>query len=246
MVYMGSKTKYAKYIVPILQKTIDEKEISLYIEPFVGGANIIDKIKCRRRIGCDKSDTLIALLSQARDDFSKVLNKHDRSLWDKGKGYVKDGVKPTDMSLAEIGAIEFFASFSARGFPGGYIGNISKRNEFQLRYKNLEEQSLKLKNIEFYCCNYFELTGIKNAVIYCDPPYANTKQYGYASQGQMDYNHFWNWVREMSKNNYVFVSEQTAPEDFEIIWEMEAKRTVGKDNNFKATEKLFRYKEGLK
>lgn len=62
----------------------------------------------------------------------------------------------------------------------------------------------------------------------------------------MDYNHFWNWVREMSKNNYVFVSEQTAPEDFEIIWEMEVKRSVGKDNSFKATEKLFRYKEGLK
>lgn len=33
---MGSKTKYAKYVVPILQKTIDEKEIG-FIWKFIGG-----------------------------------------------------------------------------------------------------------------------------------------------------------------------------------------------------------------
>jgi hypothetical protein len=34
----------------------------------------------------------------------------------------------------------------------------------------------------------------------------------------MDYEHFWNWARKLSKNNYVFVSEQSAPDDFESIW----------------------------
>ena len=62
----------------------------------------------------------------------------------------------------------------------------------------------------------------------------------------MDYEHFWNWVRELSKNNYVFISEQSAPDDFEIIWEQEVKRTTNKENNFKAVERLYRYKEGLK
>lgn len=37
MVYMGSKRRYAKYIVPILQNCIDTHNISTYIEPFVGG-----------------------------------------------------------------------------------------------------------------------------------------------------------------------------------------------------------------
>jgi hypothetical protein len=49
-------------------------------------------------------------------------------------------------------------------------------------------------------------------------------------------------VREISKKNYVFVSEQTAPEDFEVIWEQEVTRTTNKENNFKAVEKLFKYK----
>lgn len=58
----------------------------------------------------------------------------------------------------------------------------------------------------------------------------------------MDYEHFWNWVRELSKNNFVFISEQNAPADFEIVWEQEVKRTTNKTNDFKAVEKLFRLK----
>lgn len=37
MVYLGSKNKIAKYIVPILQNIIDKNKYELYIEPFVGG-----------------------------------------------------------------------------------------------------------------------------------------------------------------------------------------------------------------
>lgn len=37
MKYVGSKNKISKYIVPIIQKHIDENEIRTYIEPFVGG-----------------------------------------------------------------------------------------------------------------------------------------------------------------------------------------------------------------
>ena len=246
MVYMGSKSKYAQYIVPILQKVINDRGVDLYIEPFVGGANIIDKIKCNKRVGYDRSDTLIALLCQARDDFSKVLADGNRELWNKGKGYVKDGIMPEDMTLAEIGAMEFFASFSNGGFPRGYAKNSAGRNYFKEARANMEKQAPNLKGIEFYQSNYYNLRGLQGAVIYCDPPYANTKHYGYANQEKMDYTRFWTWVREMSKENYVFVSEQVAPDDFEIVWEMEAKRTNGEDNNFKAIERLFRYKDGLK
>lgn len=243
MVYMGSKAKYAQSIVPILQKCIEDNNIKLYIEPFVGGANIIDKINCERRIGYDRSDTLIALLSLAAEDFDKVMKDGNRELWDKGKAYVKDGIMPDDMTLAEIGAMEFFASFSNGGFPRGYAQNTSTRNYYQEAYRNMAAQAPSLKGIEFKCQNYYDLDpNISGALIYCDPPYQGTKPYGYASQEKMDYTRFWNWVREISKNNYVFVSEQSAPDDFEVIWEKNVKRTTNKTNDFKATEKLFRYK----
>lgn len=246
MTFMGSKAKYADSICPILQQIIREKNIDTYIECFVGGANVIDKIQCANKFGYDRSDTLIALLKQAQTDWDGVLKEGSRELWDKGKAYVKDGVMPEDMSLADIGAIEFFASFSNGGFPRGYAKNTSTRNYFQEAYRNMEKQAPSLKGITFNCQNYWELEPVKGALIYLDPPYANTKHYGYANQEKMDYNRFWNWVREISKDNYVIISEQSAPEDFEIIWHKDVKRTAGKDNNFAAVEKLFRYKDGLK
>ena len=46
MRYMGSKNRLAKDIVPIIQSYIIRGGVSLYIEPFTGGANVIDKILC--------------------------------------------------------------------------------------------------------------------------------------------------------------------------------------------------------
>ena len=66
MKFKGSKTKYAKSIVPVLQKIITTNKIDCYIEPFVGGANIIDKIHCNTKIGCDKNAVLIALHQKAQ------------------------------------------------------------------------------------------------------------------------------------------------------------------------------------
>ena len=44
----------------------------MYWEPFVGGANVIDKIKCEKRVGSDKSITLIELLLKAQKDFDSL------------------------------------------------------------------------------------------------------------------------------------------------------------------------------
>ena len=51
-------------------------------------------------------------------------------------------------------------------------------------------------------------------------------------------------MRKLSKDHVVLISEQTAPDDFEVIWEQELTRKldVNKENNFKVTEKLFKWK----
>ena len=68
MVYQGSKNRLTKYIIPIIQKEIDENNITTYIEPFVGGANVIDKIRCENKIGSDINEELIALLKYIQKD----------------------------------------------------------------------------------------------------------------------------------------------------------------------------------
>ncbi len=55
---MGSKRRLAKYILPIILK--DRKPGQWYIEPFVGGANMIDKVD-GPRIGNDINYYLIEM-----------------------------------------------------------------------------------------------------------------------------------------------------------------------------------------
>lgn len=72
----------------------------------------------------------------------------------------------------------------------------------------------------------------------CDPPYKGTKTYG-INKG-FDYEKFYNWLREKSKTNPIFISEQNMPDDFKEIWHKEVKRTLNKDEQGKkATEKLY-------
>ena len=59
MWYMGSKNRLSKYLVPIIESYIDEKTEG-YMEPFVGGANMIDKIQCDNKIGSDVDKYVIA------------------------------------------------------------------------------------------------------------------------------------------------------------------------------------------
>ena len=59
--FVGSKNRISKYIAPILQKCIDDNGVTTYYEPFVGGANMIDKIRCENRIGNDIHPQLIAM-----------------------------------------------------------------------------------------------------------------------------------------------------------------------------------------
>lgn len=50
MKYAGSKQKISKYIVPIIQKYIDENKIDTYIEPFIGGAMSLIKLFVKKKL----------------------------------------------------------------------------------------------------------------------------------------------------------------------------------------------------
>lgn len=61
-----------------------------YIEPFVGGANIIDKIKCERKIGSDKNKYLIALLQRVQSG-KPLLEEVPKELYDKARTAFNNG-----------------------------------------------------------------------------------------------------------------------------------------------------------
>lgn len=248
MVYMGSKNKYRKDIVPILQKCIDDNNVGIYIEPFCGSCSIIKHIHCHLKIAMDVNPWLIALLREARYNFDKIPNKITKKMWDEAYDYAKNGTPLKTLTLADVGAIAYFASFGAGGFHKSFIkGNgypsNPKRDIIQERYENLKRDVPYLKDITFLNLNYEDLPkSFQNAVIYCDPPYSNTVGYEFnAFNANFNHKRFWDWVRQKSETNYVFVSEQNAPKDFTCIWEKDVKRTMDSSNNTLRKERLFVY-----
>ena len=140
-----------------------------------------------------------------------------------------------------VALIGYCASYGGRYYDGGY-GRDSKggRSIYTERVSNLKQQAPNLKDISFYCVDYKEYlkVGIKNALIYCDPPYKNTKQY---SKQSIDYEEFYDFCRKMSKDNVVVISEYSMPEDFTCIWQKERNVLQKSDRvkGDKAIEKLF-------
>lgn len=239
MKYMGSKSKVAKFIVPIIQEYIDKTKPWAYIEPFCGGCNIIDKVAAPKRFAHDKQKYLIALLQNLNrldslpEFVSKKLYDDVRECYNRGTEKYSDWY---------IGAIGFLASYNGRFFDGGYAGIVKtkagpERNYYKEALANLKAQAKSLKGVEFICGDY-RLIDTENAVIYCDPPYDNTKEYSVSRK--FDYEEFWRWVRKMSVNNIVLVSCNEAPEDFECIWQKDVKRTMNSaDTKLRAIERLY-------
>lgn len=246
MKYMGSKSRIANCIVPIIQKYIDDTEKKCYFEPFCGGCNVIDRIVAKRKFGSDNQKYLIALLQNLNR-----INELPEFVSKKHYTEVRDCYNHKDSSFEDwyIGAIGFLASYNGRFFDGGYAGVVhtkagTTRDYYAEAKRNLEAQAPNLKNVVFGCNDYRETKSIEGFVIYCDPPYKNTKQYG-SSRG-FDHDEFWNWVRHMSAKNTVIVSEHEAPDDFRCIWEQPIVRTIDNNKRVCTTEKLFVYEKAIK
>lgn len=237
---MGSKSRIARDIVPIIQKFINDNSTKLYVEPFCGGCNVIDKIVCENKLATDKHEYLIEMYKNldkihilpefvTKEHYSEVRDCFNKKLDTFPKWYV--------------GAIGFLASYNGRFFDGGYAGLVETkantiRNYYDEAKRNLESQINSLDDIIFACEDYKDLL-LQNAVIYCDPPYKNTKQYGINKS--FNYDEFWQWVRDKSIDNMVIVSECQAPNDATCIWQQEVKRTIDNTKRVSSIEKLFTY-----
>lgn len=229
MIYQGSKTQFAQYIVPRFNDFIQTNHITIFYDLFCGGANIADRVNCEEVIANDLSPTLIALHKQAQQDFSQIPRKGSREIWDKCYTEYKrlkksQWTEEPQIPLYEIGAIEWYGSYGARGFPGSYAKDSSYRHYYLEHYKNHQTQAStnKYKKIKFVCGDYRDVQIKENQLIYCDPPCNNNNTY-YDISKNFDHEAFYEWVRRQSKTNPIFISAESMPNDFEVVWEKKIK-----------------------
>ena len=226
MKYLGSKNKISKHLKPIIESYLVDKDV--YIEPFVGGANMIDKINFNNKIGSDLNKYVIELLKVAQNNVELIPSEIDEEEYNK--------VKNNKESFEEwyVGLVGFCATFGAKWFGGYARDRKTGRNIPAEGIKNLKKQAPNLKNITFKTCGYESYKDIKNAVIYCDIPYSGTTKY----KDSFDRERFINFLLELDESNVVLVSEYNMPEDnFTKIWEKEVKVSISQTK--KTTEKLF-------
>jgi len=232
MKYMGSKARIAKHILPII--LADREKGQWYVEPFVGGANMIDKVD-GNRIGSDVNHYLIEALKLIQFDPSLLpnnniyFNENDYQ-YAKKYGMESDGMQ---------GYVGFALSYSGKWWGGWCRDGKNKRDYVAEAFRNAKKQSPKLKGIIFKISNYFDLVLPQKSVIYCDPPYKGATKY----KDNFDHSRFWQWCRNKAEQGHtLFVSEYNAPDDFECVWQKEIVSSLTKNTGAKkGIEKLFKY-----
>lgn len=233
MQYIGSKNRIAKYILPVVLK--DKKPNQWYVEPFVGGANCIDKVFGKNRLGNDNNYYLIELLKAIRDGWQPPTEVSKEEYYEIKK--FKEEYMPK-----LVGFVGFLCSFGCKWW-GGYAFNKKERNYTLRGYNNLMKQAKNLKGIVFTNKDYKILEIPNNSIVYCDPPYRNTTKY--SNNKNFDYNSFYSWCCNKQKEGHtVYISEYYMPEEhFECILNINHRTILKKDtNNIKTIEKLFKVK----
>jgi DNA adenine methylase len=225
MRYLGNKTRLAKYLIPIITKPLTGN--NFYIEPFAGAFGMISNVKYEKRIAIDKDIYIIELIKAVRDGWVPP------NITEKQYNQLKT---LNEKSLALVGFAGYGCSFGGKWFGGFARGG--NRNYVNESSRNLLKMKPSLQGIDIRTGSYKGIGNFKNAVIYCDPPYSTGTKY----KMKFDHEQFWQWVREQSKLNYVYISEYNAPLDFKTVWAKQHKSGIHHgDKHKKLLEKLFVY-----
>ena len=97
-------------------------------------------------------------------------------------------------------------------------------------------QELNIRGVLLSNLSYEQVPIENDSVIYCDPPYLKVIKKKRYNNSDFNHNSFYDWAR---KQNNIFISEYTMPDDFEVVYQKEKTCRLGLNNNTKTAEKLF-------
>lgn len=206
MRYLGGKSKIRKQVASFLEFV--RKPEQVYFEPFVGGGWVLQEMT-GKRVASDGNKALIAMYKALQNGWVPP----DFVSEDEWRKYRKTSEVLDDPMQA-------FCRFGC-GFGGDWNGGYA-RSEGKTCYAATSKRSLLkqlplIKNVCFES-RLFNEWNPKDALVYCDPPYAGTTQYG-AFDG-FDHDLFWQTMRNwVGRGNTVVVSEYLAPDDFVCVKE---------------------------
>lgn len=240
---MGGKSRIAKKIAEVILERTPEHS-GTYWEPFVGGGAMASRMG-KHFERANYSDIHPDLMMMWESLFAGWQPPTEVS-YD-----LYQELRYADEPSALRGFVGFGGSFGGRWFEGYARGG--KNANGQPRNHQAESARAVLKDIEgmkakqhttFACHSAFDIQPQSGDIVYCDPPYAGTKNY--SRTDKMDHELFWDTVQSWAeKGVHVFVSEYEAPDGWECVWEQELRSSVriGSSERHMAVERLFMWNE---
>lgn len=221
--YHGGKQRIGKQLAEVivdLSVEISNEEnfkIRGYCEPFCGMLGVYRHIP-----GTFEEDDLDGLVYKAGDSNGSVI-----AMW---KAAQKGWKPPSNVSETQYEKMKHDGKDSAtKGFVGhqygfggqwfnGYGPKYGKtRTAYNAASNRVQTIAEELHDVNFTKGEYRQFSNLKGFVLYCDPPYADTKCH-YSETKTFDTTEFWKWCKKMAEFNLVFVSGYTAPKDIETIF----------------------------
>ena len=223
MQYMGGKSRLAKRITEAILADTSVREN--YLEPFLGGGSVFSEISRHFKT---------STASDGQEDLALM--------W---RGLIFGTFTPPmelteeewrELRDAEPSALRGFAgygcSFGGRFFEG-YARNKTGTNYAAQTARSLARDLEKIPRDrvqQVWHADYRDFTPGVGTVVYCDPPYANTKHYA-SKRSQLesfDSGEFWKTMDDWADAGaHVYVSEFTAPEHWEPVWHVSRSTGLG-------------------
>jgi len=228
MAYLGGKSKSAEHILDVLNNPVFDSYD--YIEPFCGYCHILRRVVKKKSYAIsDNNRLLIVLLKHIQATKAKhptITQAEYRVLH----------ANP-DKNLLKAAYAAFCYSYNGKYF-GGFVNTYGTREYPKERKRYYDElhdtESFHDATIKY--TDYSRYKDVKGKLIYCDPPYEGTTEY----HSTFDSSKFWEFVRKASKDNYIFVSEYKAPDDFICVSQKTKRNSIaGRGATRKRVEKLF-------
>lgn len=236
---MGGKGRIAKALSEVILNTTSRRET--YWEPFVGGGAMAARMGQHFQVA-NYSDIHADLILM----WDAVLNHEWAPPTEVPYEQYQELRYATEPSALR-GFAGFGGSFGGRWFEGyargGHNANGTPRNHQAESARAVIKDAKTMRALaatHVFQADALTIAPAAGDVVYCDPPYAGTKNY--SKTDRLDSEAFWQRALKWAEvGAHVFVSEYSAPGEWECIWEQPLRSSVrvGSAERHIATERLY-------
>ena len=240
MKYLGGKQRLGVHLAPVIESYAVGTDG--YLEPFCGSLGVLKRITLPGRVAADYHPDLIQMWTEVQAgtfECPAAVTEDE---------YLRAKQLPSPSALKAF--VGFGMSFGGRFFGAysqKYLGD--KKEDFcKEMVHSLERTAPLIRDVQFLLSDYRDFHPV-NKLVYCDPPYAQTRypikyRRDIKRYDTFDSSEFWDVMREWSQRNVVLISETSAPADFVEVWRAPKTRSASHSKNtvdaVDAVEKLFK------